>query len=40
MRQEDIFFSFLRSVLWGTEVNVPSDTDWKGALNLAARQKC
>ena len=40
MRQEDIFFSILRSVLWGTEVNVPTDTDWKGVLNLAARQKC
>ena len=40
MRQEDIFFSILRSVLWGTEVDVPTDTDWKGVLNLAARQKC
>ena len=40
MRQEDIFFSILRSVLWGTEVNVPTDTGWKDVLNLAARQKC
>ena len=40
MNQEQLFFSILRSVLWGTEVNVPTDTDWKGVLNLAARQKC
>ena len=41
MRREDkVFFSILRSVLWGSSVEVPSDIDWKDVLNLAARQKC
>ena len=40
MRREDIFFTILRAVIWGTEVQVPADTDWRGVLNLAARQKC
>ena len=40
MRREDIFFGILRSVVWGTTVEVPADTDWQGVLNLAARQKC
>ena len=40
MNQEQLFFSILRSVLWGAEAKVPTDTDWKGVLNLAARQKC
>ena len=40
MNQEQLFFSILRSVLWGTEAKVPTDTDWQGVLNLAARQKC
>jgi hypothetical protein len=40
MRREDIFFAILRSVMWGTPVEVPADTDWRGVLNLAARQKC
>ena len=40
MRREDIFFSILRSVMWGTPVEIPADTDWRGVLNLAARQKC
>ena len=26
--------------MWGTEMEVPADTDWGGVLNLAARQKC
>ena len=26
--------------MWGTTVEVPADTDWRGVLNLAARQKC
>ena len=40
MRREDIFFGILRSVVWGTTVEVPAYTDWQGVLNLAARQKC
>lgn len=40
MSQTQIFFSILRSVMWGTEVEVPADTDWRGVLNLAVRQKC
>lgn len=40
MKREDIFFGILRSVMWGTETEVPADTDWRGVLNLAARQKC
>ena len=40
MRREDIFFGILRSVVWGTTVEVPADTDWQGVLNMAARQKC
>ena len=40
MRQEDIFFGILRSVMWGTKAEVPADTDWRSVLNLAARQKC
>ena len=39
-QEEQIFFSILRSVIWGTEAKVPTNTDWKGILNLAARQKC
>lgn len=38
--QEDIFFSILRSIVWGTAADVPSGVDWKAVLNLAARQKC
>ena len=38
--QEDIFFAILRSIVWGTSTDVPSDIDWKILLNLAARQKC
>jgi len=26
--------------MWGTETEVPAETDWKGVMNLAARQKC
>ena len=26
--------------MWGTPVEIPADTDWRGVLNLAARQKC
>lgn len=37
---EDIFLAILRSIVWGTSVDVPSDVDWKAVLNLAARQKC
>lgn len=40
MRREDIFFAILRSVMWGTPVEIPADTDWRGVLNLAVRQKC
>ena len=40
MNQEQIFFSILRSVIWGSEVEIPTDANWKGVLNLAARQKC
>ena len=40
MKQARIFFSVLRSVMWGTPVELPADTDWRGVLNLAARQKC
>lgn len=36
----EVFFSILRSVLWGSLVEIPADTDWKGVLNMAARQKC
>ena len=36
----EVFFSILRSVLWGSSVELPADTDWKGVLNMAARQKC
>ena len=38
--QEDIFFAILRSIVWGTSADVPSDIDWQAVLNLAARQKC
>ena len=38
--QEDIFFAILRSIVWGTSADVPSDVDWKALLKLAARQKC
>lgn len=38
--QEQIFFSILRSILLGNEVEVPSDTDWKSVLHIAMRQKC
>ena len=38
--EEQIFFSILQSVIWGTEAEVPSNTDWEAVLNLAARQKC
>ena len=37
---DNIFFSIVRSVLWGTPAEVPANTDWQGVLNLAARQKC
>ena len=40
MNQEQLFVSILRSVLWNTPTAVPTDTDWQGVLNLAARQKC
>ena len=40
MGQEDIFFAILRSIIWGTSQNIPSNVDWQGVLNLAARQKC
>ena len=40
MQQEQVFFSILRSVLWGTPSTPPTDTDWKGVLNLSARQSC
>ena len=36
----EVFFSILRSVLWGGSAELPQDIDWKGVLNLAARQKC
>lgn len=39
-QEEELFFSILRSVLWGTPTEVPADVDWQGLLNLAARQKC
>lgn len=38
--QEEIFFAILRSIVWGTSADVPSDVDWKALLKLAARQKC
>ena len=38
--QEEIFFAILRSIVWGTSADVPSDIDWQNVLNLAARQKC
>ena len=38
--QEDIFFAILRSIVWGTSTDVPSNVDWQAVLNLAARQKC
>ena len=38
--EEDIFFAILRSIVWGTSADVPSDIDWQAVLNLAARQKC
>ena len=38
--QEDIFFAILRSIVWGTSADVPSNVDWNALLNLAARQKC
>lgn len=38
--QEDIFFAILRSIVWGTSADVPSDIDWLSILNIAARQKC
>ena len=37
---QHIFFSILRSVLWGTPTAIPTDTDWLSVLNLSARQKC
>ena len=40
MKQAQIFFEILRSVMWGTETEVPAETDWRGVMNLAARQKC
>lgn len=39
-QEENIFFAILRSVMWGTTVEVPADTNWRGVLNIAARQKC
>ena len=36
----EVFFAILRSVLWGSSVELPANVDWKGVLNLAARQKC
>lgn len=38
--QEDIFLAILRSIMWGTSVDVSSDVNWRVVLNLAARQKC
>ena len=38
--QEEIFFAILRSIVWGTSADVPSNVDWKALLKLAARQKC
>ena len=32
--------SILRSVLWGSSVELPETVDWRDVLNLAARQKC
>lgn len=39
-QEEEVFFSILRSVIWGTEIAVSADTDWFGVLDIAARQKC
>ena len=39
-REDEIFLAILRSVLWGGSAELPQDIDWKGVLNLAARQKC
>ena len=36
----EVFFSILRSVLWGCPAEIPAEVDWSGVLNLAARQKC
>jgi hypothetical protein len=38
--QEEIFFAILRSIVWGTSVDVPFDVNWQKVLHLAARQKC
>ena len=37
---QQIFFSILRSVLWGTPTAIPADTDWLSVLNLSARHNC
>ena len=39
-REDEIFLAILRSVLWGGSAELPQDIDWKGVLNMAARQKC
>ncbi len=40
MSSDKTFLAILRSVLWDTDVELPSDVDWQCVLNLAARQKC
>lgn len=39
-KEEKIFFSILRSIVWGTQVELPTDVNWAEVLNLAANQKC
>ena len=38
--EEQIFFSILRSVIWGVPATIPTGVDWQQVLNYAARQKC
>ena len=38
--EEQIFFSILRSVIWGVPATIPAGVDWQQVLNCAARQKC
>jgi hypothetical protein len=38
--EEQVFFNILRSLVWGTPLEIPANVDWQEVLNIAARQKC
>lgn len=37
---QDTFFSILRSIIWGTELQLPASIKWQDVFRLAAYQKC